>query len=112
MKPIPLLLAAFLALSAVACGPRKVHVVSGAQAVSEVTLAVTNNLDQEVSVYVLYGGNETFLKRVAANSTERFNVPNIASGTSVTLRAVPVNGGDSYTRSNVVLSGMYEWEVP
>lgn len=103
---------AVLLFSVAACGQRKVHVVSDTQTVSEVSLAVTNNLDDVVSVYVISGGTETFLQRVNAKSTARFTVPNFRSGTVVSLKATPVNGGDSYVRDNVTLTGMFEWTVP
>ena len=31
---------------------------------------------------------------------------------TVTLRAVPADGRQTYTRENVVLSGNYDWQVP
>lgn len=107
-----LILAGLLMTTAAACGPRKVEVVSGTQTISEVSLSVTNNLKDEVSIYVIVGGQETFLKRVPANSNEQFMVPNVRSGTTVSLKATPVNGGDSYVRDNVTLSGTFEWTVP
>ena len=110
MKTI--LFAALVACATVGCGPRKVDVTTGAQTTSEVALSVTNNLTQAVNVYVVNGDNEVFLKQVAANSTDRINVPNVAAGTTVKLKATPVDGSDSYTRDNVTLSGLYEWRVP
>ncbi len=108
---------AFAALVAIAtvttaCGKRQVNVVTGSQPATEVALSVTNNLAKAVNVYVINGGTEIFLKQVAAKSTDRMNVPNVAAGTTVKLRATPVDGGDSYTRDNVTLSGLYEWQVP
>jgi hypothetical protein len=39
-------------------------------------------------------------------------VHNIAPGTPVTLKATTVDGARNYTRANVVLTGMYNWQVP
>jgi hypothetical protein len=95
-----------------ACGPRKVEVQTGPTPVSEVSLSVTNNLSQAVNVYVVTGSNDIFLKQVPGKSTLQMNVPGVAAGTTVKLRATPVNGTQSYTRDNVTLSGLYEWTVP
>jgi hypothetical protein len=40
------------------------------------------------------------------------NVPGVAAGTAVGLKATPVDGSRSYTRDNVTLSGLYEWQIP
>jgi hypothetical protein len=65
-----------------------------------------------VSVYVTGAGPELFLKTVASNSTEVIQVPGIASGSTVRLRATLADGSRSYTRDGVVLNGMYDWIVP
>jgi hypothetical protein len=101
-----------LAVLATACGPRQVEVRTGAQPVSEVSLRVTNNLSQAANIYVVNGGSNIFLKQVAANSSETMNVPGIAAGATVGLKATPVDGSRSYTRDNVTLSGLYEWQIP
>lgn len=106
------LLAALALMATTACGPRQVQVQTGAQPVSEVTLRVTNNLTQAVNVYVENGANDVFLKQVAANSSESMNVPGVSAGTTVRLKATPVDGSRTYTRDNVQLSGLYEWTVP
>jgi hypothetical protein len=106
------LLFAALAMMVTACGPRKVEVKTGPQPASEVSLSVTNNLSSPVNVYVITGGNEVFIKQVPANTTESMNVPGVAAGTTVKLKATPVGGSSSYTRDNVTLSGLYEWRVP
>lgn len=107
------LMLATLALVAVtACGPRQVEVRTGPQPVTEVTLRVTNNLTQAINVYVVNAGNDVFLKQVAANSAESMSVPGISAGTAVTLKATPVDGSRTYTRDNVQLTGLYEWQVP
>lgn len=101
-----------LAVAATACGARQVEVRTGPQPVSEVTLRVTNNLSQAANVYVVNGGSDLFLKQVAAHSAESMNVPGIAAGATVGLKATPVDGSRSYTRDNVTLSGLYEWQIP
>lgn len=107
------LMFATLALALVtACGPRQVEVHTGPQPVTEVTLRVTNNLTQAVNVYVVNSGNDVFLKQVAANAAESMTVPGISAGTTVSLKATPVDGSRTYTRDNVQLTGLYEWQVP
>jgi hypothetical protein len=101
-----------LAVAATACGPRQVEVKTGPQPVSEVTLKVTNNLSQAANIYVVNGGSDIFLKQVGANSTETMNVPGISAGATVGLKATPIDGSRSYTHDNVLLSGLYEWQVP
>lgn len=101
-----------LALATTACGARQVEVRTGPQPVSEVTLRVTNNLSQAANIYVVNAGSDIFLKQVAANSAESMNVPGISAGTTVGLKATPVDGSRSYTRDNVTLSGLYEWQIP
>jgi len=95
-----------------ACGARQAQVTTGPQTTSEVSLSVTNNLDQAVNVYVVTSSTEIFLKQVAGKSTLQMNVPGVSSGTTVKLKATPENGTKSYTRDNVTLSGLYEWTVP
>jgi hypothetical protein len=101
-----------LTATVAACGPRPVQVQTGQQPTSEVTLRVTNNLSQAMNVYVVNGGQDIFLKQVGANSTLAITVPGIAAGTTVMLKATPQDGSRSYTRDNVTLSGVYEWQVP
>lgn len=100
-----------VSIGATACS-RQVQVSTGPQATSEVSLSVTNNLDQAVNVYVVTNATEIFLKQVGAKSTLQMNVPGVASGSTVKLKATPVNGTQSYTRDNVTLSGVYDWTVP
>ena len=112
MKVMLAALAFTLVTAVPACGPRQVEVHTGAQPVSEVTLRVTNNLTQPINVYVVSGGNDIFLKQVAANGAESMNVPGVSAGTTVTLKATPVDGSRTYTRDNVALTGLYEWQIP
>ena len=114
----PRLVVAVAVLAAVttlgACGPRQVEVRTAPQSTtaSELAVHMTNNLTQAVNVYVVANGTDTFLAQVAANSTEHLPVRNVASGTPVTLKAVTVDGARTYSRSNVMLTGMYNWQVP
>ena len=101
-----------LAIAATACGARQVEVKTGPQPISEVTLRVTNNLSQAANVYIVNGGGDIFLKQVPAKSAESMNVPGISAGSTVGLKATPVDGSRSYTRNNVMLSGLYEWQIP
>lgn len=103
---------AALGSAPLACGPRQVEVRTGPQPVSEATLRVTNNLAQAINVYVVNGGSDVFLRQVASNSAESMTVPGIAAGATVKLRATPVDGTRSYTRDNVTLTGLYEWQIP
>ena len=97
-----------------ACGPRQVEVRTAPQttSASELAIHMTNNLTQAVNVYVVANGTDMFLSQVAANSTEHLPVRNVASGTPVTLKATTIDGARNYTRANVVLTGMYNWQVP
>lgn len=103
-------LVALIAIST-ACS-RGVVVETAPSTEATASLKVTNTTSQAVSVYVTGTGPELFLKTVAANSTEVIPVPGIASGSTVRLRATLADGSQSYTRDGVVLSGVFEWNVP
>jgi hypothetical protein len=100
-----------LAVVVVACS-RRVEVETGTPPASTVSLEVTNNATQAINVYVTTGGNELFVGQVAANSTQLLPVSGVASGASVTLIARTADGARAYTKSNVTLTGTYEWQVP
>lgn len=108
-----LLMVVALAVTA-ACGSRQVDVSTGSssdmQSQSQ-SLTVTNNETQPVSVYVVQGGNQMFVKEVAARSTETVSVSGVASGSSVTLRATRKDGSKTYNK-DVTLNGSYNWTVP
>ena len=106
-----LILALCVSTSALACA-RKVEVQTAPSVASQVQLKVTNTASQAMSVYVLGGGSEIFIKQVPANSTETLAVPGVAAGTTVRLRAMLADGSRSYTRDGVVLNGTFEWRVP
>jgi hypothetical protein len=73
---------------------------------------MTNNLNTAVNVYVAGTGTDMFVRQVAANSSEHLPVRGISSGTTVTLKATTVDGGRTYERRNVVLTGTFTWSVP
>jgi hypothetical protein len=74
---------------------------------------ITNNLSQAVNVYVTpSSGGEMFLRQIAANTVERVPVQGIASGTSVTFKAVTVDGARTYQSRSVGLTGLFVWGVP
>jgi hypothetical protein len=49
---------------------------------------------------------------VPANTTQTVPVRGVSAGSSVTLRAAPVDGSVSYTRENVTLGQGVTWRVP
>ena len=106
------LLIAASAVGAAGCGPRQVDVSAAEPTGAAVQLAVTNSLSQAVNIYVVSNGAETFLRQIGPNASETIPVRSVAAGSTVTLRAVPVDGRDNYTRQNVVLSGTYTWQLP
>jgi hypothetical protein len=101
-------------LAFVACGGgRQVEVRTGPEPTPDVAIHLTNNLSQAVNVYVVSGGNDIFVKQVAANSVEHIPVAGVPSGATVNLRAVTVDGTHTYTKNNVTLSStMYDWRLP
>ena len=102
---------AVLALSVAACS-RLVEVQTAPAPQSTATLHVMNNLSQAVNVYVVSGGQDIFLRQVAAKASEGINVPGVAAGSTVSLKAVTADGTRTYTRDNVIITAMYHWEVP
>jgi hypothetical protein len=108
--------AALLALAlaaATACGGRAVEVRTSPATVSALSVQVTNNLSQAVNVYATATGNsELFLRQVPANTVEKVPVQGIASGTTVTFKAVTVDGSRTYQSRDVSLTGLYVWSVP
>lgn len=106
-----LIAAALLAVSTAACS-RQVEVETAPAPQSTATLHVMNNLSQAVNVYVVSGGQDIFLKQVAARGQEGISVPGVAAGSNVTLKATAADGTRTYTKDNVVLTAMYHWEIP
>jgi hypothetical protein len=99
-------------LALAACSGRQVEVRTGPEPVTETAIHLTNDLSQAVNVYVVSGGNDIFLKQVAANSVEHLPVSGVPAGATVNLRAVTVDNTRTYTKNNVTLTSMYEWRLP
>jgi hypothetical protein len=97
-----------------ACKARTVDVRTAppTQQQTQVAVQVNNNLSQGVNVYVTLGGTDTFLRQVAANSSATIPVQGFAPGSTVSLKAVTVDGVRTYDRKNVVLSGTYVFPLP
>jgi hypothetical protein len=105
-----------LALSVSAgCGQRQVEVRTAPPPTTtgEQTVQITNNLSQAVNVYVTTPARgELFLRQIPANTVEKVPVAGVQSGTSVTLKAVTVDGSRTYQSRNAPLSGTFVWSVP
>jgi hypothetical protein len=94
-----------------ACGPRQAQVRT-APTTAEASLHFTNSLPQAVNVYVVQSGTESFVRQVAANTTENLPVRGVALGTQVRLRAVTIDGQRQFDSDPVSLSSTYTWKVP
>lgn len=106
------MLALFLAVAVAACSGRTVEVETAPTPAGDLSLHMTNNASQPVNVYVTTGGNDVFVGQVPGNSTQHLPVLGVASGANVTLKARTADGTREYSKTNVVLSGMYAWTVP
>jgi hypothetical protein len=106
------ILAGMLLMVTAACGGRQVAVETSPRTTAAVTLNFTNNDANAVNVYVVNEGNDTFLKQVAANSTEAMPVPGIAAGTQVRLKATRTDGSKTYTSDPITLTAASNWRVP
>jgi hypothetical protein len=105
---------AVLSLSACSAlgGGRQIEVRTGPTVQADVSVHLTNNLTQAINFYVVSGGSDIFVKQVASNSNENVPILGVAAGSTVTLKAVTVDGTRTYTRDGVALNGLYEWSVP
>lgn len=105
---------AILALSGCGAmgGGRQIEVRTGPTVQADVSVRLTNNLTQAVNFYVVSGGSDIFVKQIGSNSTENVPILGVAAGSTVTLKAVTVDGTRTYTRESVALNGVYEWRVP
>jgi hypothetical protein len=107
------LVVAAIALSA--CRPRQVDVRTAPpqqQQQAQVSVQVNNNLTQAVNVYVNLNGTDTFLRQVGGSSSATIPVQGFPAGSSVTLKAVTVDGVRTYQRQNVVLTGTVTFPLP
>jgi hypothetical protein len=101
------------AMLTTACHARQVEVrTSPPPQQTQASVQVNNNLAQAVNVYAVMGGNETFLRQVAAKSSATLPVQGLPAGSSVTLKAVTVDGVRTFQRQNVVLNGTYVFPLP
>jgi hypothetical protein len=110
-----LALVVLLAAAVTACSPRQVEVRTAptTTANAEQSVQITNNLSQAVNVYVTTaGGGELFLRQIPPNTVEKVPVQGVPSGTSVTFKAVTVDGSRTYQSRSVGLAGTYVWSVP
>ena len=104
-----------LALSvSAACSQRQVEVrTAPTPTTGEQSVQITNNLSQAVNVYVTTPARgELFLRQIPANTVEKVAVSGVQSGTSVTFKAVTVDGSRTYQSRNAPLSGTFVWSVP
>ena len=106
------LLAGMLLVAAVACGGRQVDVETAPKTAAAVTLNFTNNDANAVNVYVVADGNDTFLKQVAANTTEALPLPGMVAGAQVRLKATRTDGSRTYTSDAITLTASSSWRVP
>ena len=101
---------------ATACGPRQVEVRTAPQPVDTTgapSVQLTNNLSQAVNVYVtVSGGTELFLRQVPANTVEKVAVNGVANGSTVSFKAVTVDGSRTYQSRSAPLSASFVWSVP
>jgi hypothetical protein len=101
---------------ATACGPRQVEVRTAptrADTAGVPSVQLTNNLSQAVNVYVnVSGGTELFLRQVPANTVEKVTVSGVASGSTVSFKAVTVDGSRTYQSRSAALSPVFVWSVP
>ena len=107
------ILVALAVATATACGPRQVEVRTAPTTTTEQAVQVTNNLSQAVNVYITgASSSEMFLKQIPANTAEKVPVQGVASGTSVTYKAVTVDGSRTYQSRSIALSGLFVWSIP
>ena len=107
------MLAVALSLALItACGPRQADVRTAPVTKAQVWVQVKNTLSQAVNVYARSGGTDTFLQQVGANSTATIPVQGFTPGTTVTLKAVTIDGVHTYSRDNVALNGTYVFPLP
>jgi hypothetical protein len=115
-SPIGVSLVALAFVGATACGPRQVEVRTAPPSPSTAqgnSVQLTNNLSQAINVYVVSaGGGELFLRQVPANTVEKLPVTGLAAGTSVSFKAVTVDGSRTYQSRNSPLSTLFLWSVP
>ena len=84
-----------------------------APGVHRIPLPLPGDSLKAVNVYVtVTGGNELFLRQVAANTVEKVPVTGVATGSTVTFKAVTVDGSRTYQSRSSPLSTLFLWSVP
>jgi len=111
MRVRPLAVAAMLAFVG-GCSARQVEVKTAPTQATAVSVEVKNTVNQAVNVYVTANGTDTFLRQVAANTSVTIPVQGFAAGSTVSLKAVTLDGTRTYSRANVVLNGTYVFPLP
>lgn len=114
MRRIALVSLLALSTTVAGCAARQVEVSDGPAPAQQASVAirVSNTLGQAVNVYLLQGSSETFVRQVAANSTQLVNLPGVSAGETVTLRARTVDGTRTFTSDAMAISSGQEWRVP
>jgi hypothetical protein len=111
MRLRPLALATMLAFVG-GCSKRQVEVRTAPAQATGLSIQVKNTLSQAVNVWITQNGVETFFAKVDPNTSPITPVQGISAGTTVSLKAVLVDGSRTYSRANVVLNGTYVFAVP
>ncbi|MEO6527423.1 MAG: hypothetical protein ABIP93_12410 [Gemmatimonadaceae bacterium] len=115
-SPMKVSLLALAFVVASACGPRQVEVRTAPPTTTTTqgnSVQLTNNLSQAINVYaVASGGGELFLRQVPANTAEKLPVTGLAAGSSVSFKAVTVDGSRTYQSRTTPLSALFLWSVP
>lgn len=111
MRLAHIALLAAVSTAAGACS-RQVAVTTPSTSSASVTLKITNNASQSVTVIVQSAGTDYTVGTVAANSTAMLSVAQVPSGSTVRLRATLADGSRTYTRDGVVMTSSTEWQVP
>jgi hypothetical protein len=113
------LLVAMAAAGVQGCRSRQVEVRTAPPSTqSGVSVQVTNGLPQAVNVWVSLSGTDTFLRQVPAAASPTnptvmtIPVQGFAPGSSVTLKAVTLDGVRTFQRQNVVLTGTVTFQLP
>jgi hypothetical protein len=104
---------AALLLASTACAP-VASFLGFNRTTPESAIEIDNTLDRGVNVYVLASDRpiERFIGQVGAGVTRIIRVEGIAAGTTVRLRAVPVDGAGEYRRADFVTSPGATWRIP
>ena len=111
-RPLALLAGAALLGAVPACAPRAVEVRTAVDRGADVTLTLANSTDRPVNVYVDVAGTALFLRQVQARSTELLPMRGVPTGSTVTLRAISIDGRSRYEKRDVLAEGSLRWGLP